>query len=249
MFFGKKKQKADKNDLLTDEEKKRPSEKDDREQPDYGKQPPKGITRFWKMKYWQKFFNVTTKEIMKRLILAMTPFNSTPIFPTGKPDLYGPLWVYICLMVTVIIWGHFSSWLDFEHLENNPDHLSHQADLKKVGRIASLMSFYVFVVPLAIHVIFSFCGAGTPGYQRTFAIYAYSYTIFIPGSVLLIPPFEYLRYATLGVWAFISLYFISKELMDAGKKYLDDKYITIIALMWACLHLLFWFLLKVYYFD
>ena len=93
------------------------------------------------------------------------------------------------------------------------------------------MTFYVFIIPLIIYGIFFFFGSGTPGYQRTLAIYGYCYTIFIPASVLLIPPIEYLRYATLGVAAFISLLFLSKELMDAGKKYLDDKFVKLITIM------------------
>ena len=93
------------------------------------------------------------------------------------------------------------------------------------------MTFYLFVIPLIIHGVFTFAGSGSPGYQRTFAIYAYSYTIFIPGSVLLVPPFEMMRYIVLGACAFISLWFISKELMDAGKMYLEDKVRTILSIM------------------
>ena len=121
--------------------------------------------------------------------------------------------------------------MDFEYVEKHKENEEHHAELHKVSSLFSLMTFYVFCIPLIIHWIFFFCGSGTPGYQRILAVYGYSYTIFIPASVLMIPPIEYLRYATLGVSAFISLFHISKELIDAGKKYLDDKVIKIIAIM------------------
>mmetsp|Transcript_19351 Transcript_19351/g.19038 ORF Transcript_19351/g.19038 Transcript_19351/m.19038 type:complete len:234 (-) Transcript_19351:25-726(-) len=233
MLFGKKKthkkDKTGKKTLLTDEEQANPS--DGLQQPDYEKPRPRGITRFCKVRYYQKFFNVSTKEVVRRVLLAMMPFNTTPIFPNGKPDLYGPLWIYICLSICIVICGHFSNVMDFEFIDNHPPKLQYEAQMRKITKLWFMTSFYFFVVPLIIHGICFFFGSGSPGYQRTLAIYGYSFAIFIPATVILVPPIEYLRYATLGVAGFISLLFISKELMDAGKKYLEQKWVTAIAIM------------------
>lgn len=121
--------------------------------------------------------------------------------------------------------------MDFEFLEKHASNEEHNAELQKIGKLTGVMTFYVFIIPLIIHLIFAIFGSGTPGYQRILAIYGYSYTIFIPASAAMIPPIEYARYATLAVAAFISLFFISKELMDAGRKYLDPKFVKIIAIM------------------
>jgi hypothetical protein len=256
MFFGKKKtkklSKKDKkkqSELLTDLEKNNPSDKDGKLQKDYEKPRPKGIFRFFKVRYWQRFFNVTTKEIMRRVLLAMMPFTSTPIFPTGKPDLYGPFWIYVTLWVLIAVWGHFSSYIDFIYLEKHGDDDVHEAELEKVGKAWSMMTFYVFIIPLIIHGLFFWFGSGSPGYQRVIGVYGYSFTIFIPAVILLMVPIEYLRYAILAVAAFVSLLFISKEMMDAGKKYLEPSTIKGITLMWAALHIGFCAMLKLYYFD
>lgn len=184
MYFGKKKtkkgkkKKNDKDNLLNDQEKANPS--DGKQQPDYQKPRPKGITRFCKMRYYQKFFNVTTKDVVKRVFLAMMPFNTTPIFPNGKPDLYGPLWIFICLSVAIIVCGHFSNVIDFEFVENHPPKLEYEAEVTKIAKAWSLTTSYFFFVPLVLHLVCSFMGSGTPGYQRTLAIYGYSFAIFIP---------------------------------------------------------------------
>ncbi len=147
----KKKGKKDKKNLLTDQEQANPS--DGLQQPDYQKPRPKGITRFCKVRYYQKFFNVSTKDVIKRVFLAMMPFNSSPIFPNNKPDLYGPLWIYVCLSICIVICGHFSNVMDFEFVENHPPKMEYNAEMRKITKGWSMTSFYFFVVPLIIHGI------------------------------------------------------------------------------------------------
>jgi hypothetical protein len=55
---------------------------------------PKGITRFCKVRYYQKYFDVTTSQILTRLRKSIFPFFGGSIFEDGKPDLYGPFWIY-----------------------------------------------------------------------------------------------------------------------------------------------------------
>ena len=141
------------------------------------------------------------------------------------------MWIYIFVSILIAICGYFSSVMDFEFVESHPDSAEYQVEMKKITKAWSLMTFYVFIIPLILHGICFLMGSGSPGYQRILAIYGYSFAIFVPATVILIPPIEYLRYATLGVTCFISLLFISKELMDAGKKYLEDKWIKMITIL------------------
>ena len=249
-FFGKKKTKKIKKDLLNSEQKKNKSDADPEglRQPDYKSPRPKGITRFWKVRYYQKFFDVTTTQIMRRVLIAVFPWARTPIFDTGKPDLYGPLWIYIMNIVTIVIWGNIASALDYS-LENHAEGSEHEAQLESFGKWAGLLTFYVFAIPAVIHFIFFFFGSGTPGYQRVLGVYGYSYAIFIPAYVLMIVPLGILDFVILGVAWFTSLFHISKELIEAGKKYLDDKVLKVIAIMWAVLHIGFCLLLKFVYFG
>ena len=209
-----------------------------------------GITRFWMIKYYQKYFNVTTDEIKRRVINAVTPFNRTPIFPTGKPDLYGPMWIYFWNIILIMMCGYFSHYVEFIYFKTHKSNEEVQALIvKKLGKVWSLMTFYILMIPIGLYAVFGILGTGNPGFQRMLAIYGYSFTIFIPCYVIMIVPFEIIKYASLGCSAFISLYFISKELVEAGTKFLEDKTVKLVAIIWAALHIGFWILLKFYLFD
>lgn len=121
--------------------------------------------------------------------------------------------------------------MDFYFTETHTSDEKHIADLKKVSKVVGLLTFYVLGVPTVIYAIFTFFGSGTPGYQRILAVYGYSFTIFIPACILLVSPIDWLEYLVLILAAVTSLFFISKELIDAGHKYLEDKVIKIIAIM------------------
>lgn len=95
-YFGQSKTKKIKKNLMTSEQKKNKSDDlEGKQQPDFKDPKLKGITRFCKIRYYQKYFDVTTGQIIKRVFKAMFPWDRQPIFETGKPDLYGPLWVYV----------------------------------------------------------------------------------------------------------------------------------------------------------
>ena len=121
--------------------------------------------------------------------------------------------------------------MDFYFREDHPKGDHPEAQLDKVSRVIGMLTFYVFIIPVILHGIFFFFGSGSPGYQKILAVYGYSYTIFIPAAVLLVVPLEYLKYIILAVACFTSLFHISKELMEAGQRYLDDKVLKIMAIL------------------
>ena len=95
-----------------------------------------GITRFCMVKYYQKYFNVTTDEVKRRLINAVTPFNRTPIFPTGKPDLYAPLWIFFMNIIILMMSSYFSDYVDLVFLGKGGKKGEVQADvLRKMGKV------------------------------------------------------------------------------------------------------------------
>ena len=162
-----------------------------------------GITRFCMIKYYQKYFNVTTDEIKRRLINAVTPFNRTPIFPTGKPDLYGPMWIYFMNIIAIMICGYFSDYVDFVFVETHNKNDEVQAKIiRKLGKVWSIMTFYILIIPVLLYAVFYIFGTGNPGFQRMLAIYGYSFTIFIPCYVIMIVPFTITKYASLQLFLY-----------------------------------------------
>jgi protein YIPF1/2 len=64
-------------------------------------QQSQDTSAFWTFAYWQKYFNVDTKDVTTRMLSSLWPLTS---FSTVSADLYGPFWipttVIFCLFAT-----------------------------------------------------------------------------------------------------------------------------------------------------
>jgi protein YIPF1/2 len=68
---------------------------------------------FFQIEYYQQYFNVTSKDVMKRVLGSMVPrLNSNYLLNEIKPnpDLYGPFWIAITLIFTTAIMGNIVSF-------------------------------------------------------------------------------------------------------------------------------------------
>jgi hypothetical protein len=69
--------------------------------------------RIWQIEYYQKYFQIDTRQVLERLVGSITPrpnksyFNSTI---RQNPDLYGPFWVCVTFIVTVAISGNIVTY-------------------------------------------------------------------------------------------------------------------------------------------
>lgn len=61
---------------------------------------------FWTIEYYQKYFDVYTSEVMERIISSVLPQKvSRNYFDErikGKPDLYGPIWISVTLVSSLL---------------------------------------------------------------------------------------------------------------------------------------------------
>lgn len=62
--------------------------------------------------YYKHFFNVTTEDVVKRIIMAINPSNSTFISDANPPDLYGPIWISVTSPFMMLIFGNITAWSD-----------------------------------------------------------------------------------------------------------------------------------------
>ena len=97
---------------------------------------PTGITKYGKISYWAKFFDVPTKVVVRRMGKAIFPFLPGSIFaeryfePESEPlmkeklmrtntlrrefkfDLWGPVWIMFTLVVFSFVFAHFSKQVE-----------------------------------------------------------------------------------------------------------------------------------------
>lgn len=143
----------------------------------------------WSIEYYQKFFNVDTKDVTDRLIASITPLPNYSLrhHMLEKPDLYGPFWISMTLIFTIAISGNISNYL--QHDENR----HWRYDFKLVSYAATVIWIYVMLIPISLWAFLKWTvespfndeiSSKTPSLLQLICIYGYSLFIYIPVSIL-----------------------------------------------------------------
>ena len=79
-----------------------------------------GCFKFLSVEYYQKHFEITTDEVIRRVTTAMLPIKPGSIFGIEqKYDLYGPIWIVLTLNIMIGIFGNFAGYLDYVTLNES----------------------------------------------------------------------------------------------------------------------------------
>lgn len=72
---------------------------------------------FWELAYFAKYFNITTRDVVTRIIWSVVPVKS----PNGatyierhiqtNPDIYGPFWINTTLIFSIAIFANIANYL------------------------------------------------------------------------------------------------------------------------------------------
>lgn len=191
-------------------------------------QQPAGWHKYLTVDYYKQYFDVTTEEVITRLSKACAPLYQGTIFENGKVDLYGPLWIIITLNVAITIFGNMARFVKFETSDDNKKYIS---EVDSLAKSAPLITMYFIAMPAFLSILIKISGSEQIS-KLTFkilSIYGYSFTSFIPATLLYIIPFNSFKWLVLLGAAAISLYFLSKELMLMIRNSLDESKIKLAA--------------------
>ncbi|XP_065069396.1 protein YIPF1-like [Rhopilema esculentum] len=157
---------------------------------------------FWTFEYYQKFFDVDTKQVLNRILYSMLPtygrnFLTTKVRP--DPDLYGPFWVCATLVFTIAISGNLASYFASE------GGTQWVYNFHKVTFAAFVIYGYAWLVPSAVWGFLLWRGnqAGFL-FLEIVCVYGYSLSIFIPISILWVLPQDWLRWTLMIVGVILS---------------------------------------------
>ena len=115
-----------------------------------------------------------------------------------NPDMwymYGPLWISTTLVFEVTTLGNYASYLSSIKCE---DKIDWHYDINYMSWAACLIYGYICSVPLRFYFLLRYLGISTPLVQL-WCLYGYSLFIFIPASILLIFPTEFLRWTVIAL--------------------------------------------------
>lgn len=171
-----------------------------------GGQKPTG--GFWTFEYYQSFFNVDTMQVLDRVKGSVMPSpgrNFIKHHLRSNPDLYGPFWICVTLVFSVVISGNFSTFLS--EMGNPSYHYRPQFHRVTIAGVVIFM--YAWLVPIGLWGFLTWRqGAerqiGGYSFLETVCVYGYSLFIYIPTSVLWIIPFEWLRWTLILIAMVIS---------------------------------------------
>ncbi|KAJ8919380.1 hypothetical protein NQ315_016473 [Exocentrus adspersus] len=172
---------------------------------------PSTVKSFWTLEYYQKYFDVDTKDVMDRIFASITPKwdNSLKHHLRTKPDLYGPFWISVTLIFTIAISGNISNYL-----QNANSQFHWKYNFHLVSYAATTICLYVTLIPfilwgllrwsIQINDVEGLDENVTPGALELICIYGYSLFIYIPISILWTIQISLLKWLLVLIAAFIS---------------------------------------------
>lgn len=159
------------------------------------------------LSYAQQLFDVSSDEVLKRLKLALVPFqgqeDAANDFRT-RPDFYGPFWVATTSVLFLAATGNFARLLEME------DEQSFKSDFSLVSVAASMIYGLLVAVPLCARLGLYCSGQSVDciNFKQVICVYGYSLTPLIPMSVICLVPMAVLRWIAVLCCLVTSLAFI-----------------------------------------
>jgi len=131
------------------------------------------------LSYYQRFFSITTSDVLERLLLSFYP---TPRFRSsieGNPDLYGPFWTATTVAFVLYV--------------------TSGGNISQLSLAIICVYLYAFLTPLIIWMSAGYAGVKGMTVMEVITVYGYGMTMWIAVAVLCIIPIESMRWlAVLG---------------------------------------------------
>ncbi|KAH9815988.1 hypothetical protein DFH28DRAFT_927445 [Melampsora americana] len=181
------------------------------------------------------YFDVETKTVLKRCWKTMYPKEDyVEIILAGQPDLYGPFWLPTTLIFILFFASSLSGALT-AYLNSK----AYDYDFTKLTLAVGLVYVYALGLPTCLWLAMRYwVQIETRTIPEMMNLYGYGLTIFIPISILSIPPIQILR-TFINLFAFgISLGFLMRNLFPILRAS-ENKSSLILIFIIFLLHLIF----------
>ncbi|XP_076760198.1 protein YIPF1 [Xylocopa sonorina] len=170
---------------------------------------------FWTIEYYQKYFNVSTNDVVERIKRSMFPHGSENYLISHirpNPDLYGPFWICVTLIFAIAISGNLANYL--QTANSSKYHWRYEFHI--VSYAATCIFLYAWLLPLTLWGALMWTTSArnteeeliesvpTPSLLELLCLYGYSLAIYIPVAFLLTIQIEWLRWTLVVVTSFLS---------------------------------------------
>ena len=188
---------------------------------------------------FKKYFQITSDDFIFRFINSFIPFNNKFVnLIKNNPDLYGPIWIYTSLILLISSTGSLTRTLQGNNNKNF---------FQEFVPIAGIIIYSVgFGLPILISLLMKIFGVSL-GIVHVICTYGYSFSIFLPISIIYVIQVNALQWIALlyAVFSSTSLLVVNyyKLMGEFSRK---KKFLIIGIVLLAQIGLLLFF--KLYFF-
>ncbi|OAD06422.1 hypothetical protein MUCCIDRAFT_155314 [Mucor lusitanicus CBS 277.49] len=197
----------------------------------------------WSVEYYAQFFDVDTTQVIDRCVKSMYPVGDYAADTLqNQPDLYGPFWIATSVVFSVFVCSSLAGSLA-AYIAGKP----HVYDFTLLSFAVVVVYMYAFLCPALVWASTKYFGC-QPSLLEIINYYGYGLTIWIPVSLLCIIPFDYARWAFVGVAFVVTAVFLVKNLYIVISR-ADAKTSRIILLAILLAHTIFALVLKMAFYS
>ncbi|XP_013633645.1 protein YIPF1 homolog isoform X3 [Brassica napus] len=154
-------------------------------------QPSNSWKGFFNVYSYTQYFDVDTDVVVNRLMSSLYPtsgdfFNKID----ANPDMYGLVWICTTLVFVLSSLGNCATYLVKKRTDGEAPWVF---DVNYINLAASIIYGYAIIVPLAFYFSLRYMGSRAD-LLRFWCLWGYSLFIFIPTSLPLLIPVEFLRW-------------------------------------------------------
>jgi len=153
---------------------------------------------FWEIRAYQKYFNVTTSDVVGRLQLSLYKtsgdfWGNLETSSGSSVDLYGPFWIALTLIFSLGLSGNVAGRLS--NKDTSQTDFWHP-DLSKVSAAFTVVASFDIFIPLIMWLAFWFHGTRFR-YAKLLSIQGYSMSPFVPAVLVSMIPIKALQWIML----------------------------------------------------
>ncbi|KAF6746025.1 Yip1 domain family protein [Ephemerocybe angulata] len=187
---------------------------------------PKATGGFWTIEYYQSYFDIDTKTVLKRCYMTMNPLAAATYIPThlNPADLYGPFWTLNTLIFALFLSSSLAASVS-AYLGSSEEY---DYDFKLLSIAMSLVYAYGLALPVLLWLALRYLGA--------ISLWGYGQFVWIPVSVLCVIPVALVRWILVGIAFGLSGYFLGANIYPILAS-AEAKATRLLIILLAVLHL------------
>jgi protein YIPF1/2 len=131
----------------------------------------------WTIEYYQPYFDVDTKTVLKRCAATLYPVNDFITHTLqSTPDLYGPFWTQTTVIFALFVFSSLASSVT-SYMSDDKERWDYDFTLLSVA--VGLVYSYGIAVPAALWLALKYLGVTDWGLTNALAIWGYGMTVWM----------------------------------------------------------------------